>query len=101
MFDQSQIQEFKEVGQLPLGLWEVTGMHGKPLDVGSALSPWGVVMSFLEVARLQLSPHRDVMSCPQAAPPPLFLSLCCVTSSKPFLSLRLSFTLCKVGLRGA
>ena len=58
MFDQSQIQEFKEVGQLPLGLWEVTGMHGKPLDVGSALSPWGVVKSFLEAARLQLSPTR-------------------------------------------
>lgn len=58
MFDQSQIQEFKEVGQLPLGLWEVTGMHGKPLDVGSALSPWGVVTSFLEAARLQLSPPR-------------------------------------------
>ncbi|KAF4015860.1 hypothetical protein G4228_006992, partial [Cervus hanglu yarkandensis] len=34
MFDQSQIQEFKEVGQLPLGLWEVTGTHGKPLGVG-------------------------------------------------------------------
>ena len=55
MFDQSQIQEFKEVGQLPPGLWEVTGTNGKLLGVGSALSPWGVVTSLLEAARLQLS----------------------------------------------
>ena len=68
MFDQSQIQEFKEVGQLPPGLWEVTGMHGKPLDVGSALSPWGVVMSLLEAARLQLSPRCDELSSGSPAP---------------------------------
>uniref|UniRef100_A0A452G066 Myosin light chain 10 n=1 Tax=Capra hircus TaxID=9925 RepID=A0A452G066_CAPHI len=51
MFDQSQIQEFKEVGQLPPGLWEVTGMHGKPLDVGSALSPWGVAFTIMDQNR--------------------------------------------------
>lgn len=69
MFDQSQIQEFKEVSQLPLGLWEVTGSHGKPLGVGSALSPWGVVMSLLEAARLQLSsPRSDELSSGSPAP---------------------------------
>ena len=71
MFDQSQIQEFKEVGQLPPGLWEVTGTNRKPLGVGSALSPWGVVTSPLEAARLQLShapPRSDELSSGSPAP---------------------------------
>lgn len=79
MFDQSQIQEFKEVGHCSRGpsggfacRLECTG---EQQGVGSALSPRGRVMSLFLVATVCLRTCR-CDSCPRAVLTPFCLSLC-------------------------